>query len=154
MDPSIVIRSVGPSDAPALTAFYAALSAATRHDRFFSFACPSPLAITTWCAARPVAAGLVALTDDRIVGHLLGEPAPGGGIEIAVAVADGYRRRGIGGALVRVLDAWLTTHHVGRVTATTMIGNAHMIRLFSLLGTVHSRYVGASELDMEITRPI
>ena len=95
MDPhGAQIRPVRRGDGPALSAFYAALSADSRRTRFFG-ACRSitDLQARQFARARERGgSGWVALdADHRIVGHLCLEPLELKGDrveEVAVAVAD------------------------------------------------------------------
>ena len=109
----VVIRRVVPADAQALRDFYAALSPDSRRARFLaSVSGLSKEQSRSFCAPDHVhAEGFVAVSagpfaQDRIIGHLCLEPAEGGSLELAVAVADAAQGRGIGRTLFTAALDW------------------------------------------------
>ena len=123
------IRPIRRGDAAALAAFYAALSAESRRSRFFG-ACRSISDLQAQRFARVRRRGgdgWVALdADGTIIGHLCLEPLPGRDErveEIAAAVADAWRGRGIGRALVDAGIASARRRGVVALEATMLTGN-------------------------------
>ena len=124
------IRHVRRDDGPAIAAFYAALSAESRHSRFFG-ACReiSAAQARRFAGARERGAdGWVAVAGRGvIVGHLCLEPLDaernGRAEEVAVAVAEDWQGRGLGHAL---LDAAIVSGRrrgVLALEATMLTGN-------------------------------
>jgi RimJ/RimL family protein N-acetyltransferase len=138
---AVRIRTIRPSDAPALRRFYEGLSPESRRLRFFSInACLSDAVSTSFCTTDHdhregfVAVAASASGRDAIVGHLCLEPdaRSGSTAEVAIAVADAYQGRGIGRRLLRAGLAWARREGISRLTATMLPGNAGIHRL--LLG--------------------
>src|SRR5215471_7739488 len=95
------IRAISPADREALVRFYAGLSPESRQARFHGTApqVGGPVA-TYFCGSdHDHREGLVAEAFDEegelaIIGHLCLEPLEPGVAEMAIAVADGWQRRG------------------------------------------------------------
>jgi len=124
-----LIREVVSEDAPALAAFYAALSPDSRRTRFFG-ACRSisDLQARQFARARQRHAhGWVAIDHrGRVVGHLCLEPTDlqrDRVEEIAVAVADAWRGQGLGHALVELAIASARRRGLVALEATMLTGN-------------------------------
>jgi GNAT superfamily N-acetyltransferase len=129
------IRAIGPGDRDALERFYTGLSPESRHARFHG---AGPLATATcryFC--RPDHAdreGLIAETVDadgrrEVIGHLCLEPGEPGTVELAIAVADAWQRRGVGRALVAAAIAWAEAHGVTCLAASMLSSNAAVLNL-------------------------
>ena len=135
--PMTCIRSVQPTDWPALAAFYDAMSPQDRHSRFLGYGCVSPETAQRMCAVDHRAAeGFVAvsLRDDgteRICGHLCLEPCGHDSEELAVAVAEDCQGMGLGHRLVAAGLGWAQAHHVQQVTATAFTNNEPILRLLA-----------------------
>lgn len=135
--PDIRVRRIVPEDAAELCRFYAALSPDSRRLRFLSlgtrfgandaqYFCGSDHEHREGFVAElatPQADGT------RIVGHLCLEPTHPDEMEIAVAVADAYQRRGIGRRLVAEAAAWAAAHGVARFRAWFAPDNTAIRRL-------------------------
>jgi acetyltransferase len=129
------IRRIAPADAPALEAFYARLSPDSRRLRFLS--------LGTRFGARDARffcgpdhehrEGFVAEAGSRIVGHLCLEPTQADEMEIAIAVADDFQRRGIGRQLVKAAAAWAAEHGVASFRAWFAPDNIGIRRLLDCL---------------------
>jgi GNAT superfamily N-acetyltransferase len=137
------IRRIRASDQAALAQFYAGLSPDSRRLRFFSAGSGlGATAASMFChpdhaheegfvvVAEPhggtPAAGT---TGPRIVAHLCLEPTRDGDLEMAVAVADAFQRRGLGQRLLRAATAWAREHGYLRLKATILVDNVPMLRL-------------------------
>lgn len=123
------IRPVRGADAPAIAAFYEALSPEARRTRFFG-GCRSitDLQARRFARARERGAhGWVAVDrDQRIVGHLCLEPTEAARDrveEVAVAVADAWRGHGLGHALLDAAIASASQRGVIALEATMLTGN-------------------------------
>jgi acetyltransferase len=152
------LRPIGPGDRAALAQFYASLSAESRGARFHG-AAPSigAGAAAFFCGSDHVhREGIVAEAirpDGRleIVGHLLLEPAGPGTVEMAVAVADGWQRRGVGRAMLLAAVDWARSHGVERLTASLRLTNNAVIRLIRSVGlTVRFGPAGAGVIDATV----
>lgn len=136
------IRSIESSDADGLFDFYARLSAAARISRFLG----ASRGIDARAAAAFAAAdhvhsdGFVAVLHERgpadgaVIGHACLVPTGDGGNEVAVAVADGFRGRGIGTALMDAAVRSARRRRVPRLTATLLATNQPMRRLMLAAG--------------------
>jgi acetyltransferase len=157
------IRPVRRGDGHALSAFYAALSAESRRTRFFG-ACRS---ISNLQSARFARArerggdGWVAVhADGTIVGHLCLEPLPERGErveEIAAAVADEWRGRGIGRALVDAGIASARRRGVVALEATMLTGNQPIHALLEHSGlpwTCRALEPGSEAIRLELRREV
>lgn len=129
----ITVRRVRVDDATGLEAFYADLSEDSRVARFHA-ACHG---ITHQQAERDAAAdhlhrdGFVAVMDGRVVGHLMLEPTGPGVEELAVAVADDVRHRGVGSLLMAAAVASARLRGIRRLMAWIRPENEPMRRLFT-----------------------
>jgi acetyltransferase len=135
------IRPIRPDDADELQSFYARLSPESRRRRFLGTTCgiSDPQAAAFAGATTRGAAGFVAESDGRIVGHGVVEPTRPGAVEMAFAVDDCWQRHGIGRALLTEAVACARAHGVRRIELELFADNLAMRRL------LHS-VPGASEL--------
>lgn len=123
------IRPVRAGDAAGIAGFYARLTPESRRTRFLG-ACRSISDLQAERFARAGehgASGWVALdAEGTVVGHLCLEPldAPGDRVEeIAVAVAEDWRGRGLGHALLDAAIASARQRGVRALEATMLTGN-------------------------------
>lgn len=129
----IRVRRVCPGDAAQLERFYADLSADSRVWRFHG----ASRGIGHQQAERFAAAdhrrrdGFVAITDGRVVGHLVLEPLGMGVEELAVAVDDRVQHQGVGTLLLAAAIASARLRHVGRLVAWVMVDNVAMRHLLA-----------------------
>jgi L-amino acid N-acyltransferase YncA len=138
----VTIRPIESSDWEGLLGFYRALSAEARYTRFLGMSPGIGIrAAHQFADARARRAdGYVAIlrearpADGRVVGHLCLEPMRQGAAEIAVAIADDVRRRGIGKRLMSVAMAAARSRGLTRLVATMFAGNDPMRRLFTGAG--------------------
>jgi len=138
----VTIRSIESSDWEGLFDFYRSLSPDARHARFLGMApgIDRQAAHHFAEAGEESGAGFVAVLreagprDGQIVGHLCLEPIPSGGHELAVAVADDIRRRGIGRRLMTAGIRAARERGVSRLIASMFADNGPMLRLFLTAG--------------------
>lgn len=162
--PSVAIRSVQTHDRTELARFYAALSGDSRYARFLSATSGiTDGAAATFCGPdHEHREGLVATYAgpdgaDRIVGHLCLDPVGDGTFEMAVAVADIWRGRGIGRRLLDDAITWARRHGIVRLRATMLATNTPVIALIRATGC---RVVlcepdgGVIEASIEIGSPV
>jgi GNAT superfamily N-acetyltransferase len=150
----VTIRPIESSDADGLADFYARLSPEARVARFLA----GSNGIRTEAAQRFArvdhagAEGIVGILhepgpgDGAIVGHLCLEPDGSGGAEVAIAVADGFRGRGIGSALMASGVAWARHHKVAHLTAFLFPTNRPMRKLMLDAGP----HIGIDRIDAGI----
>ena len=155
------LRPVRHGDGPALTAFYAALSPESRRTRFFgAVRSISDLQAQRFAHVRERgASGWVALdAAGRIVGHLCLEPMerPRDRVEeIAVAVADDWRGRSLGRALLDAAIASAMRRGVAALEATMLTGNQPIHALLEHAGvpwTCRALEPGRETIRMELRR--
>jgi acetyltransferase len=123
------IRPVRAGDASAISSFYANLTPESRRTRFFG-TCRSISDLQAKRFARAGehgASGWLALdAEGTVVGHLCLEPLESGGKaveEIAVAVAEDWRGRGLGRTLLDAAIASARRRGVRALEATMLTGN-------------------------------
>jgi acetyltransferase len=105
----IVVRHARHRDLAPVGEFFLGLSLESRYHRFLSgiqYLSPEQKRNLVTISARQVV--LLALDGDTVVGHILGIFEDERTVGVAVVVADGYRRRGIGRRLVYELADTLT----------------------------------------------
>jgi GNAT superfamily N-acetyltransferase len=160
--PPYSLRPIGPGDRTALARFYASLSPESREARFHG-AAPSigGDAAAFFCGSDHVhREGIVAEaigSDGRleIVGHLLLEPAGCGMVEMAIAVAEAWQRRGIGRAMLLAAIDWARHHGVERLTASMRVTNLAVIGLVRSLGLpIRFGAADAGVVDATIDLPV
>lgn len=140
-DAHVLIRPIHPSDRHELSRFYARLSAESRLARFHAVSrgigdeaarllCGPDHAHREGFVAEPAN---VLPGDPGIVGHLCLEPGDSG-LEMAVAVADGWQARGIGrGLLIAAID-WARDHGVDLLQASMLSTNTPVLGLIASIG--------------------
>lgn len=131
-----VIRRVRPGDHVALSAFYATLSAESRHARFLG--CSAGLggnaARTLCCADHEHEEGLVAMDsgptgEPVVIGHVCIVGCDDGCGELAIAVADESQGRGIGRRLFKAAVDWAHDHRRSSLTAIAYADNSRVLHL-------------------------
>jgi len=133
----VTIRPIDLADADGLCAFYRSLSPGARYARFLGTAAGmGDGAVTSFARVDHASAeGFVAVLQERgpadgtIVGHLCLEPDGESSNEVAVAVAGGFRRHGIGKALMAFAVMSARRRGIRRLTATMFATNLPMRRL-------------------------
>ena len=148
------IRSIDSSDANGLFDFYARLSAAARVSRFLgaSRGVDARSAATFAAADHVRSDGIIAVLHERgpadgtVLGHACLVPNGAGSEEVAVAVADGFRSRGIGTALMEAAVRSARKRGVARLSATLLATNHPMRRLMLAVGP----RVATDEIDAGI----
>jgi acetyltransferase len=155
----VTIRPIESSDWEGLFDFYRGLSQQARYTRFLGM---SPgiddRAARRFAAARERGAdGYVAILreagrrDGRVVGHLCMEPMPSGAEEVAVAVADEFRHRGVGTQLMAAAMQAARARGVPKLVAAMFAGNEPMRRLFlSAGGCVRRQTTDAGVTSIEL----
>jgi RimJ/RimL family protein N-acetyltransferase len=161
----VTIRPIESSDRDDLFGFYRGLSPAASFARFMGMGTElaAEAADRFACANHTSADGLVAVLheagpdDGRIVGHLCMEPDGTGAEEIAVAVAEGFRGRGIGTALMHEAVQSAHRRRVPRLTATMFATNQAMRRLMLDAGPpaiVDELDAGVEAIELDAAVPV
>jgi acetyltransferase len=152
------IRPILPVDREPLRTFYAGLSTESRRTRFLG----PMIGIGTNQSAyfcTPDHAhreGFVAVVElagrpDRIVGHICVEPEGAATAEVAVAVAEDLRGRGIGRKLVDAAVAWARLEGFRTLNATMLGGNPAIQRLLTGLALPNVAVpVGSGVIEVRI----
>jgi aminoglycoside 6'-N-acetyltransferase len=148
-EPDFTIRPATPDDEPALVGLEhesAIHHAAVDPKRW---RVPDPEAIAAYRrkrqAADPDGASLVAVADGRVIGmvELLrrgGVPDPGAArtpnpaVDIGLSVAEDWRGRGVGTALMAAAEAWARAHGATRMILDLAAANDGARRLYDRLG--------------------
>ncbi|HEY7599187.1 MAG TPA: GNAT family N-acetyltransferase, partial [Candidatus Limnocylindrales bacterium] len=104
------------------------------------------------------AEGFVALAPDgRLAGHLCLEPAGAGRVELAVAVADEWQRRGIGRALFEAALDWAHRQRLAEIVASAYADNGPVLRLLSSApypATVSPAEAGTVNVTIPLVAPL
>jgi RimJ/RimL family protein N-acetyltransferase/predicted HD phosphohydrolase len=154
---SVVVRPIGPDDAPLLARAYERLSEESRRRRFLvtpSHLSPEDLRYLTEIDGRRHDA-LIAL--DVLTGELVGEaryvrePGRPDAGEVAVMVVDDWQRRGVGTLLLTELTRRARERGVLRYTAVVSTDNHVVLEALAKLGSeATSVRDGEVELEFEI----
>lgn len=126
--PRVCISEAHPTDVPAIERFTRRLSAAARRTRLFH--------MTRTVRSAGDELSLVARDRDSgiVVGHALAVLNAGGAAEVAVAVADAYKSREIGGQLLTRLMAEAQRRGVHTFDAEIEADNGRMLEMFARAG--------------------
>jgi acetyltransferase len=135
------IRPIKVDDRDELSAFYATLSPDSRFARFHAVSRGiGDEAASLLCGPdHERCEGFVAERDDgnagerHIVGHLCLEPAEFG-MEMAIAVADDWQRKGIGRSLLVAAVEWASGHGIVLLHASALSTNSAVLGLLASLG--------------------
>jgi GNAT superfamily N-acetyltransferase len=135
------IRSISLGDQVGLRQFYAGLSPDSRVARFHGASSTIPEAMAASLCHLDhrhregiVAESLDATGERTIVGHVCIEPTDDDTVEMAIAVADAWHRRGVGRAILGDAIMWAQVHGVARLVASIQCGNAAMFVLLRSMG--------------------
>ena len=154
----VLIRRIEPADQANLQAFYAGLSEDSRRTRFFGLTAGIGAPQSSWFCTpdHDHREGFVAIVPsvagpDRVVGHVCIEPDGPGSAEVAVAVADALRGRGIGRRLCERAVVWARRDGLEQLTATMLAGNPAIQRLLMDLGLPSSsRPIGVGVVEIRL----
>jgi acetyltransferase len=126
----VAVRPIMPRDAELVQEFVGNLSGTSRYFRFFQhLKCLSPSMLDRFtCIDYHAHMALVATTCVRGKMGIIGEArycGTGNGVtaEIAVVVADAWRRRGVGAGLLRILERVAAANGIARLTGEAFAGN-------------------------------
>ncbi len=146
--PAAQIRPVAPPDAQAFVAFVDALSPASRTHRFLSAVRELAPGLVRLLTQPPgeTQLGLVAVADDAIVGEARYALDKDGEAEFAIAVADGWQRRGLGRRLLQQLLAHARRAGLKRIVGEVAASNAAMLEFARRLGFAVRMHPGDARL--------
>jgi acetyltransferase len=130
----VTVRPIDPSDADRAQAFVAGLSYASRYSRFFhALKSLSPAMLKRFVGTHQhvqvILVGLVVVQGRQIIvaeaRYCVGRD---GTVEIAVAVADAWQRRGIATVLLNMLERIAAANGVTQFTALSFAVNAAFLK--------------------------
>jgi L-amino acid N-acyltransferase YncA len=130
--PAIRIRQASDADRSAILAMYADFDRAG-----LSVGMPPSTDIADWLDGLATSQNLVAVEEDRVIGHGFVRPEDGTG-EVAVYVHQSARRRGIGRRLLNTVIEEARHQHLNRIWGMTEAANEPMLRLARSLGFVQA----------------
>jgi GNAT superfamily N-acetyltransferase len=135
---AVAIRQADPDDMPALSDFFAGLSAHTRHLRFFGPVTPGADLLRTLSGCPDNVDALVAVRAGVIVGHAMAvdrvDPAGSRGTrvtDIGVVVNDAWQGRGVGSALMRALVTGAQARGVTALEMDVLGGNRQVLTMIT-----------------------
>jgi GNAT superfamily N-acetyltransferase len=134
---AVAIRQVHPEqDLPALSDFFAGLSAHSRYLRFFGPVTPGAALLRTLAGCAGNVDALVAVRGGVIVGHAMAvdrlEPKdpPGTPVtDIGVVVDDAWQGRGVGAALMRAIVTGAQARGVAVLEMDVLDGNRQVLAM-------------------------
>jgi RimJ/RimL family protein N-acetyltransferase len=153
----VLIRPVQPGSAERLAAGFERLGERSRYQRFLApkKRLTEPELVFLTHPDHHDHEALAAVDPDTGegvgVGRFIREPRDPTAAEAAVAVADAWQGRGVGGALLRRLARRAREEGVERFSATLLVENRAMLALFERLGSMRVRRDdGIAEIEVEL----
>jgi GNAT superfamily N-acetyltransferase len=132
---TVQIRPLRPADELALAGFLTALSLRSLVFRFFSAGVsPDVAARRAVDMHYPDSFALVALDDERVVGHAMYARTPSDAVEVAFAVADEVQGLGLGTILLGEISNVASANGFPTLVAQVMPENHRMLEVFSDCG--------------------
>jgi GNAT superfamily N-acetyltransferase len=135
------IRAITDADRAALTRFYGGLSAESFEARFHGAAAGIGVPVARYLCGpdHDHREGIVAETTEAdggvvIIGHVCIEPSCPDSAEMAIAVADAWRRRGVGRAMLAEAILWARGHGLTKLVASMRWGNDAILGLIESAG--------------------
>ena len=142
---AVAIRQAQPDDVPALSDFFAGLSAHTRYLRFFGPVTPGAALLRTLSGCSDNVDALVAVRSSVIVGHAMAvdrieaqshqrpqsprEPRGTPVADIGVVVNDAWQGRGVGSALMRALITGAQARGVTKLEMDVLDSNRQVLAM-------------------------
>ena len=147
---TVLVRAMGPGDAPAVLAFFEGLSTETLYRRFFGPPSRRSLrAVSEADGVRHVA--VLAVDDDAVVGvasyHRYGDRDDVA--DLAVVVADQRQHQGLGTWMVRHLARHAHLHGIDRLTATVLADNRPALEFVRGIDPAAPRRSAGTSVDVE-----
>ena len=125
------IRQAYPADLAALSDFFAGLSTEARYLRFFGPVTPTPALLHLLSAVTPTPMPWLPSRNSVVVGHAMAadraEPRGSSVTDIGMVVADAWRGRGLGSALVRALVAGAQARGVTSLAMDVLHANRRVL---------------------------
>jgi len=132
---AVAIRQARPEDLPALSDFFAGLSAHTRYLRFFGPVAPGAALLRTLAGLADNIDALVAVRGGVIVGHAMAvdrdEPRGTRVTDIGLVVHDAWQGRGVGSALMRALVTGAQARGVSTLEMDVLDGNRQVLAMIT-----------------------
>jgi len=132
---AVAIRQARPEDLPALSDFFAGLSAHTRYLRFFGPVTPGAALLRTLAGFADNIDALVAVRADVIVGHAMAvdrDESRGTRVtDIGLVVHDAWQGRGVGSALMRALVTGAQARGVSTLEMDVLDGNRQVLAMIT-----------------------
>lgn len=132
---AVAIRQARPEDLPALSDFFAGLSAHTRYLRFFGPVRPGAALLRTLAGFADNIDALVAVRRGVIVGHAMAvdrvEPRGTRVTDIGMVVHDAWQGRGVGSALMRALVSGAQARGVSTLEMDVLDSNRQVLAMIT-----------------------
>ena len=135
---AVAIRQACPEDLPALSEFFAGLSAHTRYLRFFGPVAPGAALLRTLAGLADNIDALVAVRRGVVVGHAMAvdrvePPGPRGTrvTDVGMVVHDAWQGRGVGSALMRALVSGAQARGVSTLEMDVLGSNRQVLAMIT-----------------------
>lgn len=132
---AVAIRQAHPDDLPALSEFFAGLSAYTRYLRFFGPVTPGAALLRTLAGFADNIDALLAVRRGVIVGHAIAvDRTEARGIrvtDIGLVVDDAWQGRGVGAALMRAVVTGARARGVDTLEMDVLDGNRRVLAMIT-----------------------
>jgi acetyl coenzyme A synthetase (ADP forming)-like protein len=145
---TIHLREARRPDRDALAAFYGSLSLQSRYFRFFGGMTRFEHLVDRWLELGSL--GLLALQNNRIVGHAYQGQVSAGRAEVGFAVGDEMQGRGLGTILLGQLAAIAARAGIEEFEATILGENRQMLDVFRDSGFPIRILSGSGEIRIEL----
>lgn len=149
----IALRDAKEDDSQSMADFLSELSRDSFRQRFFDGNQSKEEIIESLVKVKDGELALVAVREQKIVGHVLLKQAPGKvpACRLYVVVSDSYTGKGIGTVLVRAAVEHAHDHGIEEIGATVLPDNTTLLSLIEKLGYPYRLNIGQGSIDVRFS---